>query len=58
MSIRSKKYNISKVIEKALEGTNAIGGGHEHAVGVVVKVEEFDTLMSNFKRELKQAMPE
>ena len=58
MSIRSRDYNISKVIERALQGLSGFGGGHEHAVGAVVKVEDFDTLIDNFRKELAQIKPD
>ncbi len=58
MSMRSRNYNISKVIEKALEGIDGFGGGHEHAVGAVIKVQDFERFIDNFKEEMKKAAPE
>ncbi len=40
------------IIEKALVGISGYGGGHEHACGACVKVEDFNQFIDNFKKEL------
>ncbi len=42
MSLRSKKYKISEYVEKAIEGLEGYGGGHEHACGSNIKKEDLD----------------
>jgi len=52
-SIRSRSINIRSIIEKSLQGIEGYGGGHAYACGAVVKVEDFEQFMKNFKNELK-----
>ena len=52
MSLRSKEIIIRTVLEKALEGVQGYGGGHEHACGANVKKEDFDRFIENFKKQL------
>ncbi len=51
-SLRSGKKLILKPLEKALIGINGRGGGHEHACGAVIKIEDFDKFVNNLKRQL------
>ena len=51
-SIRSRGLNIRPIVEKALQGVEGYGGGHEYACGAVVKVEDFEQFIKNIKREL------
>jgi hypothetical protein len=52
-SLRSPKdIVINDKLANALVGLEGYGGGHEHACGVVVKEEDFPTLIENLKSEL------
>jgi len=51
-SIRSKTP-IRGALEKALEGIEGYGGGHENACGAVIKEEYWKQFLKNFKREIK-----
>jgi len=55
MSIRSRdtsKYILPPIIEKSLEGLQGYGGGHPHACGASVAIENFDKFLENFKNNL------
>jgi len=52
LSLRSRKYNLPPILEKALKSVNGYGGGHEHACGAVVKEEDFKAFIENLKREI------
>ena len=55
MSIRSPtKIIIPPILEKALQGVEGFGGGHEHACGANVKKKDFKRFMESFKKQLKQ----
>jgi single-stranded DNA-specific DHH superfamily exonuclease len=45
--------NIQKAIEMALVGVQGYGGGHEHACGACVKVEDFNLFMRQLKDAVK-----
>ena len=49
MSIRSKKIIIPPILQKALEGVEGHGGGHEHACGANVKKADFKRFIETFK---------
>ncbi len=53
LSIRSTNTNIVPLLNKALEGINGYGGGHDNACGACIKKENFEDFMNNFKQELK-----
>ncbi|NQV08777.1 DHH family phosphoesterase [Candidatus Woesearchaeota archaeon] len=53
MSIRSRDYNVRELLGKALQGVEGFGGGHEHACGAVVKEDDFEDFIENFKREVE-----
>jgi len=52
MSLRSKKKILPPVLEKALEGIEGYGGGHEHACGANVKKKDFEDFIENIKKQL------
>lgn len=52
LSLRSPKKPILKAVEKALEGVNGYGGGHEHACGANIYKEDFSKFIENFKEAL------
>lgn len=56
MSIRSKTAQIPKILEKALEGVEGYGGGHEYACGANVAKKDFDKFLEQFKTELHKNM--
>lgn len=51
-SLRSAKYNVQKMLEKALVGIEGHGGGHEHACGASVKKEDFEQFVSNIRKQI------
>ncbi|MFH1505541.1 MAG: DHH family phosphoesterase [archaeon] len=52
-SIRSAKKNLPPILKKALEGVKGYGGGHEHACGACVDVDDFERFVENLKTGLK-----
>jgi nanoRNase/pAp phosphatase (c-di-AMP/oligoRNAs hydrolase) len=53
LSFRTTKYNLPLIIQKALEGCEGYGGGHEHAAGANVKETDFDRFIEQFKAQLQ-----
>ncbi|MBD3313740.1 hypothetical protein GF345_04830 [Candidatus Woesearchaeota archaeon] len=51
-SIRSAERNVPPLLEKALDGIDGFGGGHEHACGAVIKKEDNDRFISQLKKAL------
>ena len=51
MSLRSKK-ELPPILEKALAGLQGHGGGHEHACGAGVALEDFDEFMARIRELL------
>jgi len=49
----SPGLNLQKAIEKALNGVNGYGGGHEYACGSCVKFEDFDRFVEQLKDAIK-----
>ena len=54
LSLRSRDYLLPPLIEKALDGVDGYGGGHEHACGACVKVEHFERFISQFRQAMKE----
>lgn len=55
-SLRSGEAIIlPPLLENALKGVNGYGGGHEHACGAVIKVEDFGRFVESLKKEIKAA---
>lgn len=53
MSLRGSGKNIIlPSLQKALNGIDGHGGGHEYACGAAVKVEDFDEFIDNLKKSL------
>jgi len=50
MSLRSTKKPIRPVLEKALFGLEAYGGGHEYACGACVKKNEFNEFLDRIRK--------
>ena len=49
-SLRSgERLNVAQALEKALVGINGYGGGHEHACGAAVPVEQFDLFIEQLE---------
>ncbi|MDP2909431.1 MAG: DHH family phosphoesterase [Nanoarchaeota archaeon] len=53
LSLRSKKHKLPKIIEKALEGVEGYGGGHEYACGGNIKAKDIDKFVANLRRQLE-----
>ncbi len=51
-SLRSRKISLTELLPKALCGVEGYGGGHEHACGANVKVNDFKKFVENIKKEL------
>jgi len=51
-SLRSTKYNVLPILEKALQGIQGYGGGHLHACGANIKTEDFDRFVNNIRKQL------
>jgi hypothetical protein len=54
MSIRSSRFILPKILDKAIEGLDGYSGGHEHACGANVKLEQVDLFLENLKKELRK----
>lgn len=57
-SIRSKadsKYILPPIIEKSLQGIRGYGGGHPHACGTNIAVEDYEKFIENFKKNLAKS---
>ena len=55
MSIRSREsspYILPPILEKSLVGIEGYGGGHPHACGAHVTVEDYERFIENFKKSL------
>lgn len=55
LSIRSKdnsKYILPKIIEKSLVGIQGYGGGHPHACGANIALDDYERFIENFKKNL------
>ena len=50
-SLRARKKPLLPAVQKALEGVQGRGGGHEQACGAVIVSEDFETFFKNLKRE-------
>lgn len=50
-SLRAQ-FAILPAVEKALEGVRGYGGGHANACGAVIKEEDWERFLENFKREI------
>jgi single-stranded DNA-specific DHH superfamily exonuclease len=51
-SLRSTKMKLPPLIEKALEGVNGYGGGHDHAAGACIKIADFEQFVVNIRKQL------
>lgn len=47
-SIRSSDLILPPIINKALDGVDGYGGGHDHACGACIKVDDFDKFFKTF----------
>jgi len=52
MSLRSSKKKLPKVIEKALEGLEGYGGGHDYACGSCVNKDDFPEFVRRLEKYL------
>ena len=51
-SHRSAKYDLIKIINKALVGVDGYAGGHPHAAGGCIKTKDFDKYIDNIRKQL------
>ncbi|MBI4150090.1 hypothetical protein HY488_01670 [Candidatus Woesearchaeota archaeon] len=54
LSLRSRDYLLPPLVQKALEGLEGYGGGHEHACGTNVKVGQFEQFIEQFRTAMKE----
>lgn len=54
LSLRSGKVKIVDKLQRALNGINGYGGGHDLACGACIKKDEFDKFIEQFREELKK----
>ncbi len=52
-SLRSSKVKILPVLQKALEGIDGYGGGHDYACGACIKKKDWDRFLESFRKLLK-----
>jgi len=52
MSIRTKKKEIPDALERALQGLDGYGGGHENACGANVNKEDFEEFVRRLREKL------
>ncbi len=52
LSTRTAKRMLPPIIEKALEGVEGYGGGHEHACGACVKEKDFELFVKQIEEQL------
>lgn len=45
--------NLQPIVEKALQGIEGYGGGHEHACGAVIKKEDFERFFEQVKEQIE-----
>lgn len=50
-SLRSTRIKLPPLIEKALDGVNGYGGGHDHAAGACVKIRDFERFVANIRKQ-------
>ncbi|MFH1972496.1 MAG: DHHA1 domain-containing protein [archaeon] len=54
MSLRSQNKDIRSAVEKAKEGLDGYGGGHEHACGSNISKKDFPKFITRIKKYLKE----
>jgi len=52
LSTRTTRRLLPPIIEKALEGVEGYGGGHEHACGACVKEKDFELFIKQIEEQL------
>ena len=52
ISLRSRDLKLPPIIKKALKGLTGYGGGHDHAAGACVKVDDFEQFVENVRQQL------
>ncbi|MBT3463381.1 DHH family phosphoesterase [archaeon] len=53
ISLRSKKYEVREIVDKALVGVQGYGGGHRYACGANIQEDSFDQFLNVIKEEIK-----
>jgi single-stranded DNA-specific DHH superfamily exonuclease len=51
-SLRSSKYKVREILEKALVGLEGFGGGHMHACGCQVSEKDWEVFLENIRKQL------
>ncbi|MBU1976227.1 MAG: DHH family phosphoesterase [Nanoarchaeota archaeon] len=49
-SIRSSDIVLPPLIEKALDGVDGYGGGHDNACGACIKIDDFEKFLDTFRK--------
>ncbi len=53
LSLRYQKADLRKILQKSLEGLEGTGGGHEHACGSHIKIEDFNEFVKRLESYIK-----
>ena len=54
-SIRSTVLNLNVMVDKALVGVEGYGGGHEHACGACVNLDDWTAFLESLREQLRTA---
>lgn len=54
LSLRSKKYNVNRILEQALKGIRGSGGGHEKACGAIIHESDLELFLDNLRYFLEK----
>ncbi|MEM4396639.1 MAG: DHH family phosphoesterase [Candidatus Woesearchaeota archaeon] len=54
LSLRSKKYNVNRILEQSLKGIRGSGGGHEKACGAIIHEHDLELFLDNLRYFLEK----
>jgi single-stranded DNA-specific DHH superfamily exonuclease len=52
-SLRGADLHLPCILEQALQGVEGYGGGHEHACGCAIKINDFDKFVVNYRQAIQ-----
>ncbi len=52
-SMRTTTHDLNAIVHRCLNGLEGYGGGHEHAVGVCVKIPDWNTFLDRLRDAIK-----
>jgi len=53
-SLRSTKLNVAKILKESLTDVRGYGGGHEHACGACIDVDDFPRFVENVRSKISK----